>query len=111
MWDGENAGGKVLMKLREQYKLGHSWMGPNEQQVSLFTYTWSVQSIRTYNKRVIGCLQETEKKYRELKNTAWRRQMNDRSGGRFGGDRFGGGRGGGGMGMRRGIGPGLLCFA
>lgn len=65
MWDGENGGGKALMKLREEFKKQHSWMGPNEQQ-------------------------ETEKKYKELKQSAWRRQ-NDRE------RQQGGGRGGGGF--------------
>ncbi len=32
-WDGENNGGKALMKLRAQLKETHVWAGPYEEQV------------------------------------------------------------------------------
>jgi ribA/ribD-fused uncharacterized protein len=47
-WDGENLGGKSLMKLRHQLKKTHQWIGPNEEE-------------------------EAKKKYNELKRTVWRR--------------------------------------
>lgn len=47
-WDGQNEGGKILMKIRQQLKDGHSWLGPYEEE-------------------------ETQKKYRELQRFVWRR--------------------------------------
>uniref|UniRef100_A0A914ZT03 NADAR domain-containing protein n=1 Tax=Parascaris univalens TaxID=6257 RepID=A0A914ZT03_PARUN len=47
-WDGENQGGKALMRLRQQIKETHSWSGPYEEQ-------------------------EIEKRYNELKKYVWRR--------------------------------------
>lgn len=35
-WDGENQGGKALMRLRQQIKETHTWSGPYEEQVSFF---------------------------------------------------------------------------
>jgi len=35
LWDGENAGGKILMKLREEFTLNHSWATPQEEQDAL----------------------------------------------------------------------------
>ncbi|VDN95683.1 unnamed protein product [Brugia pahangi] len=47
-WDGENQGGKALMKLRQQIKETHTWSGPYEEQ-------------------------EIEKRFNELKKYVWRR--------------------------------------
>ncbi|MFH4977739.1 hypothetical protein AB6A40_004448 [Gnathostoma spinigerum] len=47
-WDGENQGGKALMRLRQQIKETHTWSGPYEEQ-------------------------EIEKRYTELKKYVWRR--------------------------------------
>uniref|UniRef100_A0A914ZVU3 NADAR domain-containing protein n=2 Tax=Parascaris univalens TaxID=6257 RepID=A0A914ZVU3_PARUN len=47
-WDGENQGGKSLMRLRQQIKETHSWSGPYEEQ-------------------------EMEKRYNKLKKYVWRR--------------------------------------
>lgn len=47
-WDGENQGGKALMRLRQQIKETHSWSGPYEEQ-------------------------EIEKRFNELKKYVWRR--------------------------------------
>lgn len=47
-WDGENQGGKALMRLRQQIKETHAWSGPYEEQ-------------------------EIEKRYNELKKYVWRR--------------------------------------
>ncbi|VDM37320.1 unnamed protein product [Toxocara canis] len=47
-WDGENQGGKALMRLRQRIKETHSWSGPYEEQ-------------------------EVEKRYNELKKYVWRR--------------------------------------
>ncbi len=33
MWDGENLGGRALMRLRDHFRQGHAWMGPYEEQV------------------------------------------------------------------------------
>jgi hypothetical protein len=34
LWDGENGGGKVLMRLRNEYKTTHAWAGPYEEKVA-----------------------------------------------------------------------------
>ncbi|MCP9265220.1 hypothetical protein DINM_020460 [Dirofilaria immitis] len=47
-WDGENQGGKALMRLRQQIKETHTWSGPYEEQ-------------------------EIEKRFNELKKYVWRR--------------------------------------
>ncbi|VDM50439.1 unnamed protein product [Toxocara canis] len=47
-WDGENQGGKALMRLRQRFKETHSWSGPYEEQV-------------------------IEKRYSELRKYVWRR--------------------------------------
>jgi ribA/ribD-fused uncharacterized protein len=47
-WDGLNEGGKILMKIRQQLKAKHSWMGPNEEE-------------------------ETRKKFKDLQRNVWRR--------------------------------------
>lgn len=47
-WDGENQGGKALMKLRHMLIQTHAWLGPNEED-------------------------ETQKKYKDLRRFVWRR--------------------------------------
>uniref|UniRef100_A0A915DWN1 NADAR domain-containing protein n=1 Tax=Ditylenchus dipsaci TaxID=166011 RepID=A0A915DWN1_9BILA len=47
-WDGLNEGGKILMKIRQQLKEGHTWLGPQEEE-------------------------ETQKKFKELQRYVWRR--------------------------------------
>ena len=32
-WDGENGGGKALMRMRDVFKAAHAWAGPYEEQV------------------------------------------------------------------------------
>uniref|UniRef100_A0A0N5ANP4 DUF1768 domain-containing protein n=1 Tax=Syphacia muris TaxID=451379 RepID=A0A0N5ANP4_9BILA len=69
-WDGENQGGKALMRLRHEIKETHTWNGPYEQQ-------------------------EIEKRYDELKKYVWRRIDMTRRGGLFRGRGRGFGRRGG----------------
>jgi hypothetical protein len=76
MWDGENGGGKVLMRLRDQFKAAHQWQAGEEEVGAC--------KLRGYH----GTLQETAKNVAELKKSVWRKE-----GGREGG--FGGGSGGG----------------
>lgn len=47
-WDGQNEGGKILMKIRQQLKENHSWTGPHEEE-------------------------EVQKKFKELQRFVWRR--------------------------------------
>jgi ribA/ribD-fused uncharacterized protein len=75
MWDGENGGGKALMKLRESIKSTHKWENDTEKKAA-------------------------ESKAKELKATTWRRQR-DSFGGRGRGNFNGRG---GGRGIGRGIG-------
>uniref|UniRef100_A0A914WXR5 NADAR domain-containing protein n=1 Tax=Plectus sambesii TaxID=2011161 RepID=A0A914WXR5_9BILA len=74
-WDGENGGGKALMRMRDQFRTSHAWAGPYEEQ-------------------------ETEKKHTELKRDVWRRFDSNKQSGFRGGAR-GGARGG----MGRAAGP------
>ncbi|VDM93329.1 unnamed protein product, partial [Onchocerca ochengi] len=69
-WDGENQGGKALMRLRQQIKETHTWSGPYEEQ-------------------------EIEKRFNELKKYVWRRLDPARRMGMFRGRVRGYGRRGG----------------
>ncbi|VDK80554.1 unnamed protein product [Litomosoides sigmodontis] len=60
-WDGENQGGKALMRLRQQIKETHTWSGPYEEQASFCSYVRALY------------LQEIEKRFNELKKYVWRR--------------------------------------
>lgn len=90
MWDGENGGGKALMKLREEFKKNHQFDAGEEK--------------------------ETERRFIDLKRSTWRRNPNrdefDPSGNRrgFGRGSFGGGYGGGYGGRGRGFGGGTFAF-
>jgi len=47
-WDGQNEGGKILMKIRQELKASHTWAGPYEEE-------------------------ETDKKFKEMQRFVWRR--------------------------------------
>ncbi|VDM44879.1 unnamed protein product [Toxocara canis] len=64
-WDGENQGGKALMRLRQQIKETHSWSGPYEEQVGAETDAMSGRGELAF--------QEIEKRYNDLKKYVWRR--------------------------------------
>lgn len=95
LWDGENLGGKVLMKLRDEYTSNHSWLSTTEEQ-------------------------EAKKAFDDKKQTVWRRDRPKRdyesAGGRGGTGRGSGGamlgkRGRGGMGSAsQGYGNGYTGF-
>jgi len=80
-WDGENQGGKALMKLRHQQIHSHAWLGPNEED-------------------------ETQKKSQELRRFVWRRIDPARTMATRGGRGRGMGRRGGFGGQARGYGAG-----
>lgn len=83
MWDGENLGGKLLMKLRDEFSANHSWVSTSEEE-------------------------EAKKQFNEKKRTIWqtdrRSQLSKGRGGGNASDR--GGKRGGKRGSRGGGAPG-----
>lgn len=57
LWDGENLGGKILMKLRDEFAETHVWNTPTEEQDALKVYnehrpnTWKPQIRRSTDNR------------------------------------------------------------
>ena len=45
-WDGENQGGKALMRLRQEIKETHSWSGPYEEQASYLSLLWCLNFLQ-----------------------------------------------------------------
>jgi hypothetical protein len=61
MWDGDNGGGKCLMKMRDTFKMGHTW-SPGEQEVcwptiiigqsNIYRYCFRQASVNSMNSNV-----------------------------------------------------------
>uniref|UniRef100_A0A915L9Q1 Uncharacterized protein n=1 Tax=Romanomermis culicivorax TaxID=13658 RepID=A0A915L9Q1_ROMCU len=85
MWDGENLGGKLLMKLRDEFSANHSWVSTSEEE----------EAKKQFNekKRTIW---QTDRRSQQFKGRAGA-NVSDR-GGKRGGKRVS--RGGGAPGAR-----------